>query len=50
MKDEETEDISDLESKGDSDPEGDPSCMAAPAEFSSKLEWATGRENERPSR
>lgn len=48
-KEEETEEQSDLESNGDSDPESDPSCMGAPAESSSKVERATGTENERAS-
>lgn len=48
--DEETDESSDLESKGNSDPERDSPCMAAPRESSSKVEWATGRENERASR
>lgn len=49
-KEEETEEQSDLESKGDSDPERDPPCMAAPAESSFEEEQAAGRENERASR
>lgn len=49
-KDEEAEETSDLESNGDSDPDSDVLCMAAPTESSSEVEWATGRENERASR
>lgn len=49
-QDEEAEETSDLESKGDSDPETDPSCKPAPGESSSEVEWATGRENERAIR
>lgn len=49
-KDDDAEETSDLESKGDSDPEKDPPCMATHAESSSKVERATGTEKERVSR
>ena len=49
-KDNDAEETSDLESKGDSDPEKDPPCMATHAESSSKVERATGTEKERASR
>lgn len=43
------EEASDFESKGDSDPDRDPLCKAAPAESSSEADLGAGRENERAS-